>query len=225
MNDDVSGAHLPSITARPTPEKKRRFAAFARARGISESALALVAIRGLLESNPPVCRRLALVQAREPATDRITIRLRPGDHEVIYARAAQRGMKTSTYLAALVRAHVAASPPLSAKELAALKEATAILGALGRLIDRRAHIHTEATAMTAELREDLSRTRAVIAALEQRTHDLARAALISWESPRLRRLRSRGTLQAFRTAHASRSRWIHLRGPVGSDEAGGLIGN
>ncbi|MDB6100568.1 MAG: hypothetical protein JWO52_567 [Gammaproteobacteria bacterium] len=37
--------------------------------------------------------------------------------------------------------------------------------------------------MTTELREDLSRTRALVAALEQRTHDLARAALISWETP------------------------------------------
>jgi hypothetical protein len=29
---------------------------------------------------------------------------------------------------------------------------------------------------------DLSRTRTLIAALEQRTHDLARAALVSWET-------------------------------------------
>jgi hypothetical protein len=91
-------------------------------------------------------------------------------------------MKTSAYLAALVRAHVSANPPLPAEELAALKEATAILGALGRLMARRAHRLTEAAAMTTELREDLSRTRAVVAALEQRTHDLARVALISWES-------------------------------------------
>jgi uncharacterized protein YhaN len=92
-------------------------------------------------------------------------------------------MKTAAYLAALVRAHVAANPPLAAEELAALKQATAVLAALGTLIARRAQRHAQAVAMTTELREDLSRTRAVVAALEQRTHDLARAALISWEAP------------------------------------------
>jgi len=35
----------PSITARPTPAEKDQFAEFAAARGISESTLALIAIR------------------------------------------------------------------------------------------------------------------------------------------------------------------------------------
>ena len=60
-------------------------------------------------------------------TDRITIRLRPGDHQVIARRAAQRAMKASSYLAALVRAHVAANPPLAATELAALKQSVVVL--------------------------------------------------------------------------------------------------
>src|SRR2546425_11341110 len=74
---------------------------------------------------------------RVAATDRITIRLRPGDGEAITRRAAQRGMKASTYLAALVRAHVGVNPPLAASELVALKRSVIVLAALGRLLARR----------------------------------------------------------------------------------------
>jgi len=43
-------------------------------------------------------------------------------------------MKASTYLAALVRAHVAANPPLAATELAALKQSIIVLAGFGRLL-------------------------------------------------------------------------------------------
>jgi hypothetical protein len=84
-------------------------------------------------------------------------------------------MKASTCLAALVRGHVVANPPLAAKELAAFKQSVAALAALGRLL---AH----ARFSPGLTREDLQRTRAALTDLEQRTHDLARAALISWET-------------------------------------------
>jgi hypothetical protein len=91
-------------------------------------------------------------------------------------------MKDSAYLAALVRAHVAANPPLAADELAALKLAVTVLAGFGRLLARTAREVTQARLMNPDLQEDLNRTRALVAALEQRTHDLARAALVSWES-------------------------------------------
>lgn len=172
----------PSITARPTPEEKLRFTALADARGISESALALIAIRDLLTSAAPVSHSLLPASTREPAIDRITIRLRPGDRQTVRQRAAHRGMKDSAYLAALVRAHVAANPPLAADELRALKLAVTVLAGFGRLLARTAREVTQARLMTPDLQQDLSRTRALVAALEQRTHDLARAALVSWES-------------------------------------------
>ncbi len=49
------------------------------------------------------------------------------DRAAIARRAADRGMKASTYLAALARAHVRANPPIPAPELAALKESVAAL--------------------------------------------------------------------------------------------------
>ena len=54
---------------------------------MSESTLALIGIRSLLDLNGPPAR---WVETPAPATDRITIRLRPGDHETIARRAAQR---------------------------------------------------------------------------------------------------------------------------------------
>jgi hypothetical protein len=85
-------------------------------------------------------------------------------------------MKRSAYIAALIRAHVARNPPWPADELAALKQSVVVLASLGRLLAQTA------SGSSGIARDDLQRTRAAIAELEQRTHDLARAALISWES-------------------------------------------
>jgi hypothetical protein len=173
----ASGTALASITVRPSAREKARFAMLAHAAGISESALALMAIRAFLEDEESSVAPWRGVQDREPATDRLTIRLRPGDRQAISQRAAQRGMKPSTYIAALVRAHVATNPPLPTDELAALKRSVATLTALRRLLAESARRSAGAVG-----REDLERTRAAVATLEERTDDLARAALISWES-------------------------------------------
>jgi len=182
VNSGNPTARIPSITARPTLAEKERFAQLAASSGVSESALALIAIRALLESNGPLASTTAPESARQAATDRITIRLRPGDGRAINQRAAQRGMRASTYLAALVRAHVAASPPLTVDELAILKQGVAVLANLGRSMSYIARNAAQGSALTPELQKLLSQTRAVVDALERRTHDLARSALITWES-------------------------------------------
>jgi hypothetical protein len=182
VNSSNPTARIPSITARPTPAEKERFAKLAASSGVSESALALIAIRALLESTGPSASTTAPESARQAATHRITIRLRPGDGRVISQRAAQRGMRASTYLAALVRAHVSASPPLTVDELAVLKQGVAVLANLGRSMSYIARNAAQAGALSPELQKLLSQTRAVVAALERRTHDLARSALITWES-------------------------------------------
>lgn len=169
---------LPSITARPSAAEKARFAMLATASGLSESALAMIAIRKVLDPDAASLRKSVPAPAGRPATDRITIRLRPGDGESIARRAAQRGMKPCAYLAALVRAHVAVNPPLTANELAALKQSVALLAGVGRLLAQAIRLPSS----PGIAREELQRTRAAVAILEQRTHDLARAALITWES-------------------------------------------
>jgi hypothetical protein len=170
---------LPSITVRVSADEKNWFATLARSRGLSESALALSAIRSVQDSGSLDAYAAG---PRSPATDRITIRLRPGDGEAIARRASERGMKPSAYLAALVRAHVAVNPPLATKELAELKCSVVVLTSLGSFLAQTARSPALAGPRLEEVRQNISRTRAAVAALEQRTHDLVRTALISWES-------------------------------------------
>lgn len=136
-----------------------------------------MAIRAFLQGESSSGQPCPGVPDRGPATDRLTIRLRPGDRQGLAQRAVQRAMKPSTYVAALVRAHVAANPPLPTHELAVLKQSVFALTNLRRLLARAAQ-----TSPSALGRQDLERTRTAIAELEERTGNLARAALISWES-------------------------------------------
>ena len=181
MSNNGSASRLPSITARPTPAEKERFAKLAASRGMSESTLALIAIRSLLDCNE-VSETNAPSTRRERSTDRITIRLRPGDRRVINERANRRDMKASTYLAALVRAHIATNPPLTENELGAYKQGVILLAGLGRLLARMSRDGAKAGGMPKDLQQQLSLTRSMVAGLEKVTERLACAALKSWES-------------------------------------------
>ncbi len=120
--------------------------------------------------------------ARVRATDRITIRLRPGDGAVLARRARERGVKTATYLAALARAHIAADPPLFAGELGVLKQGIAILSGLRTLLAQSARNPALSGPGHEDLRQTLNHTHAVVMALEQRTHEFVKVALMAWES-------------------------------------------
>jgi len=180
VNDGASKATAPSITARPTFEEKRLFAAIAAQRQLSESTLALIAIRALLDSQSP---DLPPDPANSgPALDRITIRLRPGDRLAIRHRAAERHMKDSAYIAALVRGHVAANPPLTTHELAAFKAGVSVLAGFGRLLARTTREAAQTGVLTRDLQQELSYSRVLVADVERRMHEFAQAALVTWES-------------------------------------------
>ena len=172
----------PRITARPSVLEKMRFRALAVRSGMSESALALLAIRSLLGENAKTLETTATSMERLAATDRITIRLRPGDGAVIARRAAARGMKVSGYLSALVRAHVRGNPPLPDVELAALKSSVTGLAGLGQVFARLARSSALTDTDGEALRKNFAQARVALAGLEQQTHALAKAALIAWES-------------------------------------------
>jgi hypothetical protein len=180
VNDGTLKSTAPSITARPTSEEKRLFAGVAAKLRVSESALALIAIRTLLDSDVPDLP--PRTSSSDPAVDRITIRLRPGDRLAIRQRAVERRMKDSAYIAALVRGHLAANPPLASDELAALKVAVSALAWFGRALARTAREAALAGGQPRDLWQDLSRSRALVADVERRMHEFARAALVSWES-------------------------------------------
>ena len=179
-----SGARsrLPTITVRLSPEEKQRFAELAAGRGLSECALAAAALRALFAPDASSAFSIPSASRREAATDRITIRLRPGDGAALEARAARRQMKVSTYLAALVRVHIAADTVLTANELETVKQAVVVLAGVGRLLSRIARCGSQEGSLPPDVRLAPAQTRSVVAAVEQRTSDLARAALWSWES-------------------------------------------
>ncbi len=154
----TSGARsrLQTLTVRLTPEEKRRFVELAASHGLSESALALVAIHAALAPGGAEALHIPTVRPRVPATDRITIRLRPGDGAALDARAAQRGVKASTYLAALVRAHLGASPILTADELHTVKQAVVVLAGVGRVLSRIARSGAQGSPLPAEVRQALA---------------------------------------------------------------------
>lgn len=91
-------------------------------------------------------------------------------------------MKSSTYFAALVRAHLSRDLPLTGEELAAFKQSVVILTGLGEVLDRMTRKDSQASTVAGDRQLDLMHLRLAVAALEQRLHDLVRAALISWES-------------------------------------------
>jgi len=174
---------VPSITLRPSAEEKARFKLLAQHLGLSESALALNAIRALLERDDVWLRRQSPLNPQYvAATDRITIRLRPGDGLAVIQRAAERGFKPATYISALVRAHIMANPPLPSAEVNALKMSLGVLAGLGTVLAETSR-HGIPSGPQGELyREAIRRTRREIAALEQRIVDLTKAALIAWET-------------------------------------------
>jgi hypothetical protein len=180
MNVGALKSTAPTITARPTAEEKRLFASVAVQRQMSESALALIAIRAWLDSQSPDLPPNP--SSSGPALDRITIRLRPGDRLAIRHRAAERRMKDSGYIAALVRGHVAANPALTTHELAAFKAGVSVLAGFGRLLARIAREAAQTGVLTRDLQQELGRSRALISEVERRMHQFAQAALISWES-------------------------------------------
>jgi len=180
-----SSLHLgsPSITVRPCAEEKRLFAALAAKRGISESKLALIAVRSLLRDNCPNGLPSDMpAPAHDPSTDRITIRLRPGDLRAIANRAAARHTKPSTYIAALVRGHLARNPPLTAAELDAFKKAIVVLAGCGTLVSRTLRTVPGDSADWAERSRQLAALQAAVTVLEERMHDLVYESLRSWES-------------------------------------------
>ena len=101
---------------------------------------------------------------------------------MIARRASDRGMKSAAYLAALVRAHVAVNPPLAIRELTALKQSITVLAGLGTLLAQTARNPALSGQGLEDVRLNISRMRTALPVLEHRTHDLVRAALISWES-------------------------------------------
>lgn len=164
----------PLIATRASVEIKARFAALATNRGCSESRLLSLMIERVLQDNCVA----DVVESKEEPGDRISLRLRPGDHVRVRHRAAGRGMKPASYLCALVHAHVRSDAPLPGAELNALKLAVAQLGRLMRTFEQ---LPDSASERPAELARALDATKLLVETVRRETTEVVRQNLKSWE--------------------------------------------
>ena len=169
-----------SITAWPTREQKAGFAALALSRGLSESKLLGLLIDSVLERNTVDAAR-DVRQREVEERDRITLRLRPGDGQWLRLLAERRGMKYTTYAAALIRAHVRANPPMPIEELARLERSLAELSAIGRRLNQIAGAVREGKGVDSGLREELAAIFPAVEELRQTLREVVKANRISWE--------------------------------------------
>ncbi len=80
------------------------------------------------------------------------------------------------------RMQLIANPPLATQELAAFKTAVSVLAWFGRILARTAREAAQAGVLPRDLRHEVSRSRVLVADVERRLHEFARAALVTWES-------------------------------------------
>ena len=170
-----------SVTAWPTRDQKAGFAALALSRGLSESRLLGLLIDSVLERNP-VDEAGDERQREAEEGDRITLRLRPGDGQCLRQRAQRRGMKYTTYAAALIRAHVRANPPMPLEELAQLERSLADVSAIGRRLNQLAGAVREGQGVDSGLRVELAAILPAMEELRQALREVVRINRISWES-------------------------------------------
>jgi len=175
-------ADRPRVTVRLTVDKKSRFGALAASRGLSESALLRQLIASVLAPSAPdpgVEQPHAVVGK----TDSIRIWLRPGDGKLLRVRAHEREMSCSGYVAALIRAHLRADPPMPLRELAQLERCLAAVSAMGRSLTQSAALVGEGEGIDLGMLAELAALRQAVEELRQSLREVVKVNRISWESP------------------------------------------
>ena len=174
-------AASPCIQCRVDPQIKLRLQAIAVQQGLTESAVLkrlVVSAVGMAPAND------AAVLAVEPIgrRARVYVRLRPGDHALLRARAAGRGLASATYVSMLVRAHLRRAPPLPDRELAELRHAAGALGAVGRNLNQIARVAHQTGRVEGLTTADLRAMLGVFEKLRVHFKGLIEANLTSWET-------------------------------------------
>ncbi len=164
-----------------SPDTHRRFASLAASEGMSVASLLGELVEEMFERQSlPSAGPGA---AREPRPDRVAIRLRPGDAEALVRRANRRRLKPSTYIAALVRSHLVADPPIPAGELAVLERATAEISAVGRNLNQIARAVNSGAPLPPHAEAVIGRSIEAVESAREAAKAYVRKAVASWEAP------------------------------------------
>ena len=164
-----------------TPAIHLRVRGLAVQRGISVSSLLAELLNGALEEADGPETPDAVAYDVRP--DRVAIRLRPGDVKAIRGLAELRRMKPSTYIAALVRAHLIEDPPLPTAELAVLERAAAEVGAIGRNLNQIARAVNSGSTVPAATASIIGRSIEAVEGVRAAAKAYIRVAIASWEAP------------------------------------------
>jgi hypothetical protein len=116
------------------------------------------------------------------SSDRITLRLREGDHSLAAERARARGMKTGSYLGMLIHNHVRDAAVLPSIELDQIRVTCARLAALGRQLGMFGMPNTQAEPWTCDLGDVIAQVRREVEAAREATAAVVRRNLVSWEA-------------------------------------------
>lgn len=171
------GTHLTTWVRQQT---KRQFAALARQRDVSESALLKHLIELTLQTATTGLEAATLADAAKRGT-RLTVRLRPDDQLLLRERARARGVPPATYVSVLLRAHLHSLAPLPKEELLALRRSVAELAAVGRNLNQLARAANEGERVSGSARDDLRALLKVCEGLRDHVRALLAANLRSWE--------------------------------------------
>jgi hypothetical protein len=162
-------------------ETHQRFRALARERGVSIACLLGELVDDALDGDDADARDPIVPD--EPRREYLTTRLRPGDVKMIGRRAAIRRMKPATYIAALVRSHLVADPPLPPAELAVLERAAAEVSAIGRNLNQIARAINSGAPVPHGTASVIGQSIEAVEAVREAAKAYVRVAVASWEAP------------------------------------------
>lgn len=171
-------ASYPLLATRSTAERKARFTALAASQGKSVSALLDQLIDTVLEASPSMC--VTEADTNRPA--RISLRLRPGDRDLLNSKAAMRGMKASSYAVMFLHAHLRSEAPLPTAELNVLKRGVNELSAIGRNLNQIARALNSGKYFDMAMLGGVQSVQREVADLRVSVASLVRKNLMSWEA-------------------------------------------
>ena len=169
------------IAAWASAELKARFSALAASRGLSESKLLGLIIDAVVARNP-IDAGAEQQKGRAGKSDRISMRLRPGDGTRLRERARARGMSYTTYAAVLIRSHLFTNPPMPLKELSQLEGGLAQVSAIAGSLKQIAQAVRQEQGLDPELQSQLGAVLPAVEGLWQQMRELTKANVLSWES-------------------------------------------
>jgi hypothetical protein len=169
------------IATRVTAETKERFAALAHGRGLSQSALLKKLIAATLIAADTTSLNLDGPPKPLPASGKISVRLRPDDLLLLRARAAARGMPSSTDVTFLLRGHLRSLTPLPTAEFTLLRRSLMEVAAIGRNFNQMARALNAGERSTPPDNASLMALLRLLDALRDHFRKLLDANSKSWE--------------------------------------------